>query len=103
MRNQTVPQLNCVVEGLDSQRYILEPRQAKEIRARTERDYEMVVWKYVDMTIEAVGDRDASSFEIYSFYISREGLYAPEELPKRIDDGVHFKIARRDFMQHRCE
>jgi hypothetical protein len=43
MGDQTVPQFDRVVEGLDSQRYILDPREAEEIRARTERDYQMVV------------------------------------------------------------
>ena len=80
-----------------------DPRQSEEIRARTERDYQMVVRKLVDVAIEAMGDRDASSFEIYGFYISGEGLYSSEHLPKRIDDGVHFEIARRDLMQHRRE
>ena len=63
----------------------------------------MVVRQFVDVAIEAMGDGNASSFEIYLFYIPGKGLYAPEHLPKRIDDGVHFKIARRDFMQHRRE
>jgi hypothetical protein len=55
------------------------------------------------MTVEAMGNSDTSSFEIYLFYIPGERLYAPQQLPKRIDDGVHLKIARRDFMQHRRE
>ena len=63
----------------------------------------MVVREFVDVAIEAMGDGNASTFEIYLFYIPSERLYAPEQLPKGIDDGVHFKIARRDFMQHRRE
>jgi hypothetical protein len=55
------------------------------------------------VVIEAVRDRDASSFEIYRFYISREGFYSPEHLAKRIDDCVHFEIARRDLVKHRRE
>src|SRR5208337_41183 len=50
-----------------------------------------------------MSDRNTSSFEIYSLYISSEGLHLPEQLAKRIDDGVHFKIARRDLVQHRGE
>ena len=103
MRDQTVPQFDRVVERLDSQRCLLNSRQAEEVRARTERDYQMVVREFVDVAIEAMGDGDASSFEIYLFYIPGEGLYSPEQLAKRIDDGVHFEIARRDFMQHRRE
>src|SRR5258708_39308819 len=57
----------------------------------------------MNVPIEAVGDRDASSLEIYRFYNSGEGLYAPEQLAKRIYDCVHFKVARRDLMQHRRE
>ena len=54
----------------------------------------------MNVPIEAVGDRNASSFEIYRFYVSREGLYSPEHLAKRIDDRVHFEIACRNLMQH---
>ena len=43
MRDQTVSQFDRVVQCLDSQRRILDPRQSEEIRARTERDYQMVV------------------------------------------------------------
>ena len=63
----------------------------------------MVVRELVHVAVEAMGDRDTSPFEIYAFYISGEGLYSSEHLAKRIDDGVHFKIARRDLMQHRRE
>ena len=57
----------------------------------------------MNVLIEAMGDRDTSPFEIYGFYNSGEGLYSPKHLAKRIDDGVHFEIARRDLMQHRRE
>src|SRR5260370_28198761 len=55
------------------------------------------------MAIEAVGDRNASSLEIYRFDIPGEGLYLPEQLAKRIHDRVRFKIACRDLVQHRRE
>ena len=55
------------------------------------------------MAIEAVGDRNASSLEIYRLDIPGEGLYSPEQLAKRIHDRVHFKIACRDLVQHRRE
>src|SRR5260370_20516258 len=55
------------------------------------------------MAIEAVGDRNASSLEIYRLDIPGEGLYLPEQLAKRIHDRVHFKIACRDLVQHRRE
>src|SRR5260370_3081420 len=55
------------------------------------------------MAIEAVGDRNASSLEIYRLDIPGEGLCSPEHLAKRIDDRVHFKIACRDLVQHRRE
>ena|SRR5260370_30291426 len=57
----------------------------------------------MNVAIEAVGDRNAPSLEIYRFYIPGEGVYSPEQLAKGIDDRVHFEIARRDLMQHRCE
>jgi len=57
----------------------------------------------MDVAIETMGNRDASSFEIDSFYISGEGLCSPKQLAKRIDDRVHFEIARRDLVQHRRE
>ena len=57
----------------------------------------------MNVAIEAVGDRNAPSFEIYRFYIPGECVYSPEHLAKRIDDRVHFEIARRDLMQHRRE
>ena len=103
MRDQPVSQFDGVVESFDSQRYLLNPRQAEEIRARTERDYQMVVGEFVDVEIEAMGDGDASPFEVYRFYVPREGLGSPEQLAKRIDDGVHFEIARRYLVQHRRE
>src|SRR5216684_2541438 len=55
------------------------------------------------MAIEAVGDHNASSIEIYRLDIPGEGLYSPEQLAKRIHDRVHFKIACRDLVQHRRE
>src|SRR5260370_36038237 len=55
------------------------------------------------MAIEAVGDRNASSLEIYRLDIPGEGLYSPEKLAKRLHDRVHFKIACRDLVQHRRE
>jgi hypothetical protein len=63
----------------------------------------MVVREFVHVTVEAVGDRDASSIEIYRFDIPGEGLYSPEQLAKRIHDRVRFKIACRDLVQHRRE
>src|SRR5580704_17501647 len=45
MRDQAVPQFDRVVEGLDSQSCVLDSRYAEEVRARTERDYQMVVTK----------------------------------------------------------
>src|SRR3984957_16208895 len=57
----------------------------------------------MNVLIEAMGDRDASSLEIYHFDIPGEGLYSPEQLAKRIDDRVRFKIACRDLVQHRRE
>src|SRR5260370_13260028 len=55
------------------------------------------------MAIEAVGDRNASSLEIYRLDIPGEGLYLPEQLAKRIHDRVRFKVACRDLVQHRRE
>jgi hypothetical protein len=55
------------------------------------------------MAIEAMGDRNPPSFEIYVFYISRESFHSPEQPTERIYDGVHFEIARCDLVQHRRE
>jgi len=57
----------------------------------------------MNVLIEAMGDRDASSLEIYRFDIPGEGLYSPEQLAKRVHDRVRFKIACRDLVQHRRE
>src|SRR5260370_28315628 len=57
----------------------------------------------MNVAIEAVGDRNAPSLEIYRFYIPGEGVYSPEQLAKRIHDRVDFKIACRDLVQHRRE
>jgi hypothetical protein len=101
MPDQPTPQFDRVVESSDGQGATLNAWQPIEVRAGTEREYQMVIQKCVDMTVEPMGDRDEFALQVDRVDLAGEGLYSSKQLAQRTDYSAYLQVTRRDLMEHR--
>src|SRR5215471_8316512 len=100
MSDQSVAQLDCVSQRFHCQRTLCDSGQTEEIRYRTERKDEMIVFKRVRVPIETVRDNDLFFVNVDLVHIAAEKVHAANHFADRIDDVGQIQIARRNFMQH---
>src|SRR5215470_14228250 len=103
MRDQSVAQLDCIAERLHRQGTFGDAGKIEEIRYRSERENEMVVFERVRVSMEAMRNHHLLALDIDLVHVATEKIHAADHFSDGVDDVGQIQIARRDLVQHRSK